>query len=313
MKGEPLPITASPRPGTERTFQSRCVPVEKPIPAGLQHARLRRTSAISSYAVSAALEALGDDLAAVRNGTFRLGVVSCVLAGCIQFTRRFYEEALSNPATASPLIFPETVFNAPASHLAAILSSTAINYTIVGDPGAFLQGLALGAQWIAEGKVDACIIIGAEEFDWLTAEALGRFSRDTITSEGSGAIYLSGENTGVELTAITDSYLFTDHESRARAIRQMSIALKDTSPAVILCDSLSGVKKSDAMETAAWSDWPGPRLSPKKIFGESLMAGAAWQCVLAAEQLRHSPARAAWVSFAGTHQQAIGACFTRTN
>ncbi len=62
------------------------------------------------------------------------------------YSRRFYEEVLRDPATASPLIFPETVFNAPASHLAAFLGTTAINYTLVGDEGTFLAGTRAGRE-----------------------------------------------------------------------------------------------------------------------------------------------------------------------
>jgi len=42
------------------------------------------------------------------------------------------------------MIFPETVFNSSASHLAAYLGSAGVNYTLVGDAGTFLQGLAVG-------------------------------------------------------------------------------------------------------------------------------------------------------------------------
>ena len=70
------------------------------------------------------------------------------MSGSVNYSRRFYDETLKDPATASPLVFPETVFNAPASHLAALLGTTAINYTLVGDPGTFLQGIALAADWL---------------------------------------------------------------------------------------------------------------------------------------------------------------------
>ncbi len=95
----------------------------------------------------------------------QLGIIVGVMAGNVTYSRRFYEEVLHNPATASPLIFPETVFNAPASHLAAFLGAKVIGYTLVGDDGTFLQGLALAAQWLADDKVDACVVIGAEETD----------------------------------------------------------------------------------------------------------------------------------------------------
>src|SRR5439155_10981113 len=142
------------------------------------------------YAVAAALESLGDDLAGVSGGSLRLAIVFCVMAGCVNYSRRFYDEALKDPATASPLVFPETVFNAPASHLAALLGTTAIDYTLVGDPGIFLQGLAIAGGWLLVGRVDGCLVVGAEEIDWLTADAYGLFARKIILSDGAGAVYL---------------------------------------------------------------------------------------------------------------------------
>jgi len=183
----------------------------------LSHARLRRTSPIAQYAVAAALEAIGSDAAAHANGSHRLGIIYCAMTGCVKYSQRFYDETLREPSTASPLIFPETVFNAPASHLGAVLGATAINYTLVGDPGTFLQGLALAADWLLAGRVERCVVIGAEELDWLVAEAFCLFERRVIMSEGAGALYLAreaGEEGALELHAITEPQLFLPEQPR---------------------------------------------------------------------------------------------------
>jgi len=36
---------------------------------------------------------------------------------------------------------------------------------VVGDPGTFLVGVALAADWLSTGRVSACLVIGAEELD----------------------------------------------------------------------------------------------------------------------------------------------------
>ena len=189
-KGEPIPVKELTRPGWTRSLRVRPVPPPSSRPNFLAHARMRRTSPITQYAVAAAFEALGDEAAQVGSGSLRLGIILCVMTGCVNYSRRFYDETLTDPATASPLVFPETVFNAPASHLAAMLGTTAINYTLVGDPGTFLQGLALAADWLQEARVDGCLVIGAEEVDWLTADAYRLFARKIILSEGAGAVYV---------------------------------------------------------------------------------------------------------------------------
>ena len=291
------------RPGWTKPLCARQVPAPATRPAFLAHARFRRTSPISQFAVAAALEALGEDAALVSSGALRLGVVLCVMSGCVNYSRRFYDEVLKEPGTASPLIFPETVFNAPSSHLAALLGTTAINYSLVGDPGTFLQGLALAGDWLNQKQVDGCLVIGAEEMDWLTADAFRPFTRRVVPAEGAGALYLRREPDGsaaVELAEITDPYLFFDQDSRRRAAAAMRAQLPGGVAAAWLCDGRQDCARLDAPEMRAWQDWPGTRLSPKRILGEGLMAAAAWQCVAAVDALARDNARrrrsASWVA-----------------
>ena len=174
-RGSGLPTKPLPLPSPEKPLTIRQVPAPEPRPAYFGHARLRRASPISQYLVAAALEAVGPDAALVAAGKLRLGVVLCVMSGCVNYSRRFYDETLRDPSTASPLVFPETVFNAPASHIAAMIGTPDLNYTLVGDPGTFLQGLALAANWLLEDRVDACLVAGGEECDWLTSTAFHLF------------------------------------------------------------------------------------------------------------------------------------------
>jgi 3-oxoacyl-(acyl-carrier-protein) synthase len=307
----PLPIKELAQPASPKPLCVRQVPPPNPKPAWLSHARLRRTSPITHYSVAAALEALGDDAARIRDGSIKVGVIVCVMSGCVNYSRRFFDETLRDPATASPLVFPETVFNAPSSHLAALIGTEAINYTLVGDPGTFVQGLALAADWLLGGAVDACIVIGSEEIDWTTANAFHLFSRQTVLSDGAGAMYLSRapRENAVKLAAISDSHLFTSGRSRADAVSMMRKDLSMNGSGTVLVDGLQAIRRYDAAEESVWHDWTSARSSPKKILGEGLMAAAAWQTVLAIEAVRRG-ASAALVSIVGTNQQAIGAAFT---
>ena len=153
------------------------------IPA---HPRLRRTSPITHYSAAVALEALGN-VPGARNATFRLGLVVSLQTGCVHYCCRFYDESLRDPATASPLLFPETVFAAPGSHVASLLENVTLVYTLVGDPSAFLQAVALGVQWLEEERVDASLIIGAEESHWILADALRHLEREAVFAGGAGA------------------------------------------------------------------------------------------------------------------------------
>jgi hypothetical protein len=79
----------------------------------------------------------------------------------------------------------------------------------------------------------------------------------------------------------------------------------------LLCDSTRQSVRIDAAELAAWRDWPGARLAPKRILGEGLMAAAAWQCVAAVDALQQGRFAGANVSVVGLNEQAIGARFVK--
>jgi hypothetical protein len=319
-KNVPLPTASLARPGLDQPLRVRPVPPPAVRPAFLAHPRLRRASAIAQHVVGAALEALGADAPRVEAGALRLGVIVCTLAGSVAYSRRFYEEVLREPATASPLLFPETVFNAPASHLAAFLGSTGINYSLVGDDGTFLRGLALAAQWLAQDRVDGCVVVGAEELDWIVADAVRLFHRTAIHSAGAGALYLKrgvqsaecGMNT-VELAAVTDSFLFTAKQTRALAAQKMREQLPPAADGAALWLGAQDIARLDSAELAAWADWTGPRFAPKQILGEAFAASAAWQTVAGCDALRAGEFSAVNVSVVGANEQAIGARFLKTS
>ena len=311
-RDEPIPPAQLIRPGWDVLLRARQVPPPQPRPAFLAHPRLRRTSPIAQFAVGAALEALGEDATRVSGGSRRLGLILCVMTGCVIYSRRFYDEVWKAPATASPLVFPETVFNSPASHLAALLGTAAINYTLVGDPGTFLQGLALAADWLASGHVEGCLVVGAEEGDWLLADAFRHFARRVILGEGAGAVHLRRAPVGratVRLQAITSPHLFLPDQPRIAAAQKMRTELGPCQSGDLLVGGTQDCPRYDAAELAAWRDWAGPRLVPKRVLGEGLSAASAWQCVLAIDALQQGRCRAATVSVVGCNQQAIGARF----
>ncbi len=314
-KGTPLPARMLERPGWARPLQTRPVPHPAQRQSFLSHPRLRRSSPVTHYAASAALEAV-TPLREKATAPQRLGLVVCLQSGCVQYSHRFFEETLDNPATASPLLFPETVFAAPASHIAALLTQTVMVYTLIGDPASFLQGMALAAQWLEENHIDACLVIGAEETNWLLADALWHAEHSAVISDGAGAVCLSldpAASLGVELGAITDSNTYSALNNRARAAQAMREQLPADAPGQLLCDGLHDSPRADAAERAAWRDWMGPRLSPKRILGEGLMAAAAWQCVAACDAVADGRFAAANVSLVGSNQQAIGAQFVRVD
>lgn len=282
----------------------RRVPAPATRPVALQHPRLRRSSPVSQFAVSAALEALGPASGPGTPVGDRLGIVCAVMGGGVSYSRRFFAEVLANPATASPMLFPETVFNAPAAHLAAVLGATGPNVTLVGDQTGFLCGLAVAAGWLATGQVDGCLVVGTEESDWLTARAWDLFRPIVPAAEGAGAILLRGAPSDVELHAITEPVLYRNLRSRQAA----AVAAWNDIPATTDADLL--------VDSADWDprhrrDGSPRAVLPRQALGEGFGAAGGWACVAAVHAVATSVAPRAVVRVAGSNLQAMAARFGR--
>jgi len=296
---EELPVTNYPRPGIERPWPCpvRTVPPAPPEKQ-VRHPRFRRVSAISRYAAAACLEALSD--AGFDTPPPRLGILFVMMNGCVIYTGRFYQEVLDNPSQASPLIFPETVFNAPASHIAALLGADGAVSTIIGHSNAIMEALDMAAVWLSCGVCDHCLVVGAEECDWLSAEALTYYHEAHIASEGAGAVLVSTSGKGPAIQQINGPLAFHSWNERGGIIPRIVLA------ASILIDDHNGIAKHDAAEAAAWSHLEfKTRHSPKKLLGESMGASAALQLVLATLESRDHQDTVA-VSMPGSNTAAYG-------
>lgn len=285
--GEPLLAESRERVGREGR-PSRVRPVPKPeikLPF-LRDPRLRRTSPVGRFIVGAALEALGEERAQlVRQGDLRLGVVTTLFCGCVNYSQRFYREVLDDPHTASPIVFPETVFNAPSSHLSAMLDAHAINYTMIGDTAEFLCGLELAAGWLLNGDVDTCLVVCGEEFDWLTAEAMSLFEPGCVMGEGGAALCLElSEQAEVELLQIAGPELISARTPKVEAARRVR-------------------EEVLAAGEVAWFD----SQRCHEIFGQGLGVAAGWQCVAAVEQARRVRGAAVVVEVLGVNEHCAAA------
>ncbi len=269
--------------------------------------RLRRTSAISKFAAAAVAEALGESrLEEVSSGKLRVGVVFTMTNGCVNYSNRFFAEVLSDPSVASPILFPETVFNAPSSHISAMIGSSAANDTLIGDGSGFFSGMDLAVEWLQRGDLDGCLVVCAEEIDWLSAEGLRLYSRDYLPSEGAAAIYLEAAAGPAGLLRLPEPVSLAG-ATRSEAARQLRERLSpEDDGETLLVDGCSGVDRFDRPEAAAWSDWRGPRWSPRKILGEGMGASAGWQVVAAVQAIADDSFRKAVVSSIGANHQAAG-------
>ncbi len=177
-----------------------------------------------------------------------------------------------------------------------------MNYTVVGDHGELVKSLALAAEWLNAGAVDGCLVVGAEEADCLSAEALEMLEPNRPAAEGAGAVYLRREPAAVELVAVTEPqlYLGPNGWTRARArTRRQWMALADPVGLLIHDGEFHAVDATKAV-------------CVRSVLGEGLGAGGAWQVAYAAARLANAEATTAIVETHGVNEQSVAAVFRRT-
>ena len=280
------------------------------------HPRLRRSSAISRFAAAAGLAALKDagvdltpDVAA------RMGLVFAVSNGGVIYTRRFYDEIVDKDArAASPLLFPETVFNAPASHLAAILGLTGATYTLVGDGATGILAVKMAEDLIRNHNLDYCLVVGTEETDWLLCDAYRKWRllrrtppielfrvspKGTILSEGAGAVLL-GRSGAIQIGSIDAGTNFEKQTEAGDAMEAIFCRLCQDRFDLIV-GSANGTFVDAAEHAAILRHGPTARtLFPKVALGESVGASGLWQIICGGQALLTQSAPDKWVGSSET-------------
>ena len=268
-----------------------------------RHPRLRRSSAISRFAVVAGLSALRDAGIELNEASAaRTALIFAISNGGVIYTRRFYHEIVKSGASAaSPLLFPETVFNAPASHLSAILGITGASYTLVGDGAVGILALKMAEDLMANPELDRCLVVGAEEADWLLCDAYRQWRllraappiepfahrpRGMILSEGAGAVVLAREG-ALTIERIHPGGNFARQRELVRQLDAIARDLKDEAATDLLIASANGTFIDAAEQAMAASHFAAAAVyTPKPALGESVAAGALWQLICAAQALR---------------------------
>jgi len=287
-------------------FSNQCYSVfrvpESALTSSPRHPRLRRASMISRFAAAAGLEAL--QAAGVKldsQSAERMALVFAISNGGVIYTKRFYRDIVEGGAqSASPLLFPETVFNAPASHLAAILGITGATYTLVGDSAAGLLAIRMAEDLMTNEALDYCLVVGAEEVDWLLCDAyrrwrllrlapplepFGRINRGMILSEGAGAIVLRRDGPII----IEGTHAGGNYRKRAEAEELMKRILCDLSRTKIdfVISSANGTFIDKAESRVLQQVIPDAFVyTAKPALGESVGAAGLWQVILGGQALR---------------------------
>lgn len=137
----------------------------------------RRLSRLSRLAVAASCEALTDSgLKVTDDNRQRLGVIWSTAFGSTHQTDAFFLSLLEHgPQSAEPILFPDTVPNAPASHVAMFHQLQGPNSTFCQNHLSGENGLAFAASVLAGGQADALLVGGVDELSailWHSLNAL---------------------------------------------------------------------------------------------------------------------------------------------
>jgi hypothetical protein len=247
--------------------------------------RLRRSSPLTFFLIEAAAQALGD---ATLEQRARTGLIIAYSAGCLIYSRRFYEGILKEgPALASPALFPETVFNSPGSHVAATLQLNGAAYALVGDETALIAALKTAAIWLRRKRVDQVLVLGGDEFDPLALDAYrsARWLRPGpyyfLPSEGAGALLLRPARSGDEevIAEVRDGYIYRNARQAASAAKKL----------------YQGRDLEQPIYPSAFRNWLGPleeKMNARRTvigrgpyLGEAFTASAAWNLLRAGHLL----------------------------
>ena len=309
-RAEPVEVSS---PHSIRRHRCVMVPPKLAEAAG-RNPRLRRSSAISCFTATAALAAIEDaGIKMTPEIAERTAIVFAIASGGVVYTRKFYETVVTQGArAASPLLFPETVYNAPASHLAALLGVTGMTYTLVGDPSVGIAALKFAEQLLETQDIDRCVVAGGEELDWVLCEAYRAWRCPMLLAEGAAALVL-GRDGNIALDPVHDGVSFFNRREGDSAVRRVFGDLQKGGPVdLVVCGGNGGW--FDAAERASLAEFfPGtPAVDPKQSLGEALGAGALIQTVYGAMTLRERGAGRVLVSAPGLNQQASGLVLTAT-
>jgi 3-oxoacyl-(acyl-carrier-protein) synthase len=197
-------------------------------------------------------------------------------------------------------LFPETVFNAPASHLAAILGVTGAVYTLVGDGAVGLLAIKMAEDVMVNAAFDYCLVVGAEEVDWLLCDAYHRWrllrfeppvepfhqrARGMILSEGAGAVLLARE--GSPMIKRVDGAGHYRKRAEAPEILKRILRGLDETGIDFVVSSANGTFLDEAERKALAQVMPDAVVyTAKAALGESVGAAGLWQVIIAALALR---------------------------
>ncbi|MCH9650221.1 MAG: hypothetical protein K0U98_18430 [Deltaproteobacteria bacterium] len=136
----------------------------------------RRMSPPSKLAVAAATMAVEESGLDVAACTGPVAVFVATSFGPTSFTERILNQVLvEGPEAASPMLFTESVANAPAAQIALTFHAVGANVTVTQREAGPLIALARGVEEVAAGRAEVAIVAAVDEISPVLHAAIDRF------------------------------------------------------------------------------------------------------------------------------------------
>jgi len=250
---------------------------------------VRRADHISRGALTAATLALKDaNLTIDRKASRNVGVVLGTVHGAVHYTLDYHGSLVSgDPKMASPLLFSDSVPNAPVSHISTSLGIQGYTITTQGYCAA-TQALGVASQLISTGILDVCLVGGAD----VNHELLTRFyigcvrSPDDIRKTFGGCAFLvlestiHAENRKANVYAGLESVaMITGSSDVVKQVKKSFTGALPSSGWVLT--AAYDDKDSATRMTVLLDGVPGQKIDCSSLFGYGFAAAEAFQIVLA--------------------------------
>ncbi len=267
--------------------------------------RLRRSGHLSHFALGAAINAV-DAAGLTEEEKSQMTIVFATSDGGVTYTRRFFAElGVRGPGAGSPLLFPETVYNAAASHIAAYFKSHREATAMVGDASVALSAMAAGREQLSSDLTKHVLIVAANECDAISAAGYSRWNflrqssggpEGNIFSEGAAAIVLGPAQLGKPvITWCQEGRPYFSSQEAFNSLQEI-FTCHDMLPSLIFA-SCHGTALQE-LEAQAINHPSVERIDVKKSLGEGLAFTAMAQVVAASHHVEMT-SKTALVSVCG--------------
>jgi 3-oxoacyl-[acyl-carrier-protein] synthase II len=161
---------------------------------GLKTRRLDRLSVWALVAASLAIKDARLDLSNLDRS--RIAVVFGTGLGCIELTEAFFQSADKYGWSGTDAaVFPETLGNSPASHVARVLDLRGPNLTVSSKGRSGECALEQAASLLRHGQADMAVVLAGDTLTRTVSEWFEVAGAQFVPSEGVTAIVLTTEPT----------------------------------------------------------------------------------------------------------------------